>query len=97
MKRSLLAVLLFGASVQIAAAADLGREVVAGPAAAEVIVSERPLIVPHCLEMPEGFLGHPALLRCAPRGYFRPTSVESLNLHKALGRPPRPYPEIYRE
>jgi hypothetical protein len=97
MKRSLLAVLAFGAAFQGVAAADLGREVVGLPGGAEVIVSERPRIVPHCLEMPEWLLNQPALLRCAPRGYFKPTTVESLNLHKALDRPSRPYPEIYRE
>src|ERR671917_559190 len=97
MKRPLFAVLVLGAALEGAAAADLGRELAGAPAGAEVVVSERARIVPYCLHMPEWLLGQPALLRCAPRGYFKPTSVESLNLHKALDRPSRPYPEIYRE
>ena len=82
-----------------ARAADLaGEGISAGRVAGHtVVVAPRARIVPHCLEAPGWLLPAPPLLKCAPRGYFHPTSVESLNLMKAVGRPPRPYPEIYRE
>jgi hypothetical protein len=51
-------------------------------------------MVPYCLEMPTWFFGRPVLLQCAPRYYFKPDTVGTLDEVKALDPKPKPYLEI---
>lgn len=92
--------LVFLCAASSGRAADLSAEpsVAYDARSSTILIARAPrTLVPLCYEAPTWWLAAPPLLRCAPRLYLRPDSLDKLNEVKAIDRLVRgPYPEIAR-